>query len=125
LSALHVHLSLIDNIIWDEGSGQKNQALIKTGAAKVNLFSGMANFFCGSFGSWGDIALSVPSSEPPPFVVLSSGEHDRAGYALAKPDPRISGNAAPILSVKLPSALISDLNPRPDNPDIGAVPVGP
>ena len=68
LSAAHVRACLVGNLIWDDGSGQKNQVLVKnrTGGPEDGLVTGRDNFFCGGFGPQGNLGTSVASGEPPP-----------------------------------------------------------
>jgi len=122
LSAPHVRARLSANLIWDGGSGQKNQVLVKnrTGSTADGLVTGHDNFFCGGFGSQGALGLSVSGSEPPSFVTPDHGD-----YHLAKADPRLCGQATGIKTVGIPEELSSGLGlggDRPDNPDLGAYP---
>ena len=71
LSAPHVRARLIDNLIWDGGSSQQQQMLVKnrTGSNAGDLVTGQNNFFCGGFGPQGTLGVSVPAAEAPPFVL--------------------------------------------------------
>ena len=122
LSAPHVRARLTDNLIWDGGSGQQRQVLVKnrTGSQASDLVTGQDNFFCGGFGPQGTLGGSVSWGEPPSFVAPERGD-----YHLRKSDSRLCGWAGSLHDAQIPPELLSGLGDRPDNPDIGAFPFKP
>jgi hypothetical protein len=117
LSAPHARARLIDNLIWDGGSGQQRQTLAKnrTGSDSGEPVAGQNNFFCGGFGPQGTLGDSAPGAEAPHFIAP-----ERNDYHLGLPDPRICGRACSLEDGRIPQALLSNEGSHSDNPDIGA-----
>jgi len=117
LSTPHVRACFIDNLVWDGGSGQKNQLLVKnrTGGNASDLVTGQNNLFCGGFGAQGTLGDSVPSAEVPPFT--SPGTND---YHLSRSDPRLCGRAVSLQDGPVPKELLLDTGDPLDNRDLGA-----
>jgi len=117
LSTPHVRVRFIDNLVWDDGSGQKGQVLVKnrTGSNANNLVTGQNNVFCGGFGPQGDLGVSIPGTEPPPFV-----DPERNDFHLSKSDALLCGKACSLEEGQIPGDLLVDGYSRADHRDIGA-----
>jgi len=103
LSAAKAGAKLVNNIIWDGGSGQRNQELVKLSkAAGADGVSGSGNWLSGGFKTPQALRLEASfiakPGQAPPFV-----DPVRRDFHLKSADPSVVAAGVPWAKIALPT----------------------
>ena len=103
LSAAKAGAKLINNIIWDGGSGQRNQVLVKLSkAARADGVSGSGNWLSGGFKAPEAVRLEASfiarPGQAPPFV-----DPARRDFHLKSADASVVAAGVPWAKIALPA----------------------